>query len=92
MTQPENLVVKVGAHDLQDWADSNAKILNVKQVYSHPRFNNTNLANDIAILQLDIIVFNERIKPVCIWRQQSDQSLVVGKTGTVRLVFLHIHI
>ncbi|XP_077298947.1 serine protease gd-like [Arctopsyche grandis] len=83
MTQPEDLVVKLGAYNLQNWADTDAKIMNVKYIYVHPMFNGSNLNNDIAILYVDTVEFDDSIQPVCIWDQSSDLGLVVGQVGTV---------
>lgn len=78
-----SIVARLGAHNLQDWADPNDRLLNVIKIEVHPNFNRENLQNDIAMLSVDIIQFTDYIRPICIWDSELGQEELVGKKGKV---------
>lgn len=57
----------------------------VFQIFPHHNFNESSLANDIAIVRLATrATFNNYVQPICLWESnKKDLSEVVGKFGTV---------
>lgn len=76
-------MLKVGAHNIQDWTDENTKTVNVEDVKLHPFYNGIGLKADIAVLIINSIQFTDFIAPVCLWQGDDNLDLVVGKRGTV---------
>ena len=85
-----SIVARLGAHNLQDWADPNDRLLNVIKIEVHPDFNRENLQNDIAMLSVNTVEFTDFIKPICIWDGDLGQEELVGKKGKV-LKQIHMH-
>lgn len=63
------------------------KLLSPTQVYrifAHHNFNESSLANDIAVVRLaTAATFNNYVQPICLWDSTNDLSKVVGRYGTV---------
>lgn len=57
----------------------------VAEIFQHPRYNEIDLVNDIAIIRLSIdAMFNNYVQPVCLWHSnRTELSEVVGREGTV---------
>ncbi|XP_017480737.1 PREDICTED: transmembrane protease serine 9 [Rhagoletis zephyria] len=63
----------IGLHSISQYlsgntAEKSAPIrINFKSIIPHPKYECTNVKNDIALLQLDTpMVFTERVKPICV--------------------------
>ncbi|KAF7283055.1 hypothetical protein GWI33_001510 [Rhynchophorus ferrugineus] len=64
---PRSLLVLVGEHNVDAGADTDYTALyNVIAYEMHPRYNPSNQANDIAIIQTDRINFNDNVGPICL--------------------------
>ena len=64
----------VGLHDVNEQQNqldihkhsSNIQVLNSKRVHIHPEFSRLQLANDIALIELDSEAqYNDLVQPVC---------------------------
>jgi hypothetical protein len=82
-TKPEDLILKLGVHNLQDWTESTAVTKDVSKIKIHEEFNKgLILNNDIAVLKLkSAIRFTEFIRPVCLWSGDDGQERIVGEVG-----------
>lgn len=68
-----SLSVVAGLHDINEQnqidnqkSSSNLQILNAKRVHIHPEFSRMQLANDIALIELETEAhYNENVQPVC---------------------------
>lgn len=80
----DDLILKFGSHNIQDWADDVVKTMETEEVIVHPQFDfATLLKNDIAILKVTNVEYTDYIIPVCLWRGNDDLNLIVGQSGTV---------
>lgn len=67
VTDPNELRVYIGDHNLDNATETNSVIRRVQRYISHPGFNLTSLANDIAVVQLDSpVAFQSNIQPICL--------------------------
>uniref|UniRef100_A0AB38ZE65 Venom S1 protease 6 n=1 Tax=Ectomocoris sp. TaxID=3104572 RepID=A0AB38ZE65_9HEMI len=68
------LSVVLGEHDVTTWKETSAtEVIDVKQMFNHPQYNQDNVQNDIAIVELvKDIVFNNLIGPVCMPKKPID--------------------
>ncbi|KAJ8711114.1 hypothetical protein PYW07_008356 [Mythimna separata] len=84
MTPKNEIVVKLGVHSLNDWADDLIVIRKLIEATIHEEFNPNTLQNDILILTLNQRVnFNRYIRPACLWSGDTELSRIVGDTGVV---------
>ncbi|XP_059086452.1 vitamin K-dependent protein C-like isoform X2 [Tigriopus californicus] len=77
--------LRVGAHDLSK-PEKTALTVAIKKenVISHPEYNNKNLNNDIALLELlNPLVFNETVRAVCLADARNRERDLVGYKTTV---------
>ncbi|XP_053956323.1 trypsin-2 [Anastrepha ludens] len=63
----------IGLHSISQYINGNSAEkstpirINFKNIVPHPKYECTNVKNDIALLQLDApLVFTERVKPICV--------------------------
>ncbi|CAK8680068.1 unnamed protein product [Clavelina lepadiformis] len=64
LSGPSNLKVYVGRHSYQNYGEG--KLLSVENIFLHPDYNQFNLQNDIALLELqEAISFATNIRKVC---------------------------
>lgn len=83
--QPEEMLVKAGAYDLNDWAEAHAVNVGVKNISIHADYNSKVFRNNIIVLTLlKDLLFNNYIRPVCLWREETKAQVnVIGRTGVV---------
>uniref|UniRef100_A0A2C9H3V6 Peptidase S1 domain-containing protein n=2 Tax=Anopheles gambiae TaxID=7165 RepID=A0A2C9H3V6_ANOGA len=56
----------------------------VRQIIVHPRFSQHSIINDIALIKLRTnITMSKYVQPVCLWTMDSNQTLIVGRSGTI---------
>ncbi|KAJ0173208.1 hypothetical protein K1T71_011384 [Dendrolimus kikuchii] len=85
VTKTSEVLVKVGAHDLDDVTDDIAKNIYVAKATAHDAYDPNTLKNDIIVLTLQKkVVYNNYIRPVCLWNEdQTDLDQIVKKRGVV---------
>lgn len=82
---PDDLVLKIGVHNIQDWTEETSVTKSVLNIKIHEQYDvGAILNNDIAVLTLGTpVTFTDYIRPVCLWTGDSDLELVVGKIASV---------
>lgn len=79
----ENLLLKVGAFNLDDEADDTVITRGVYLIKVHENYN-AELKNDIAIMVMSQTVqFSYYIRPICLWPFEDSQKFIDGQQGTV---------
>ncbi|XP_030760678.1 venom serine protease 34-like, partial [Sitophilus oryzae] len=83
-TNPDDLLILVGDHDLSTGRDTNAsKLYHVSAYEIHPWFNMTSWRNDIGIIQTSTVIkFGPAIRPVCLPFKHTYYDFA-GQTGTI---------
>ncbi|XP_066142745.1 venom serine protease 34-like isoform X2 [Euwallacea fornicatus] len=62
-----NYRVLVGDHDTSIGSDTNSSaIYRARKFIVHPKYNSSNYNNDLALIQVDIMVFNDNVGPICL--------------------------
>ncbi|XP_037037293.1 limulus clotting factor C-like [Bradysia coprophila] len=81
---PERVLIQLGRNNLKI-SGAHSQDIEVYQIVPHPNFNESSLANDIAIVRLATrATFSNYVQPICLWESnKEDLSEVVGKLGTV---------
>lgn len=81
-----DILVSLGRHDVNDWADSTAIQRNVERVIQHPDYKPEIPRSDadIAIVRLQSrVAFSATIRPICLWEGSTDIEDIVGLAGIV---------
>lgn len=79
----ERLLVQVGRNRL-GLAGNRAQEHEAFELLVHPRYSTNSIDHDIALIRLATdITYTDYIQPVCLWREDDDQSTIVNKLGTV---------
>ncbi|KAJ8712627.1 hypothetical protein PYW08_007931 [Mythimna loreyi] len=83
--EDRELVVKLGVHALDDWADDVTLTVRVMSAAMHDRYDgSSSLQNDIMVMTLmKRVQFSRYIRPACLWSGDTTLSRVVGQTGDV---------
>ncbi|XP_017462128.1 PREDICTED: serine protease gd [Rhagoletis zephyria] len=79
------VVVYLGRHNLENYGEAGVVTRDIRSLLIHPDYSGKSLPDaDIAIMQMQTSVsFNEFIRPICLWSESSDNSLIVGQTAFV---------
>ncbi|GBM56326.1 Proclotting enzyme, partial [Araneus ventricosus] len=81
---PNQLSVRLGAHDLRQSNEPDSVDIPVEAVRRHEQFNPRTYKNDIAVLRLRRPVqFSDHISPVCLPYDSLTNDDLTGKTSTV---------
>lgn len=85
VTKTKDVVIKVGAFDLDDLSDDISKTVYIDKATRHEGFDPYTLKNDILIMTLQKkVVYNDYIRPVCLWSEDNtDLDQIVNKRGIV---------
>nr|XP_023012927.1 uncharacterized protein LOC111502961 [Leptinotarsa decemlineata] len=79
-----SLVVYLGKYYLKIWSNPGIQDKNVEKIIVHPKYNSQTFSFDIAILKLSSPAkITDYVRPICLWNEQTDLGVVVGKAGTV---------
>ncbi|CAH1112439.1 unnamed protein product [Psylliodes chrysocephalus] len=83
--RPNELVLILGKLNIQKWIPVNGeKIVEPTAIYIHPDYESLTSDADIAIIILsDFLQFTKYIRPICLWRGDTNLERVVGHAGTV---------
>ncbi|KAJ0173201.1 hypothetical protein K1T71_011377 [Dendrolimus kikuchii] len=81
----DEMLVKVGAYDLNDWTEEHTVTVGIKNITIHDDYNSEVYRNDIIVLTLNKdLLFNNYIRPICLWREETkEQENVIGHNGVV---------
>ncbi|KDR22457.1 serine protease gd-like [Zootermopsis nevadensis] len=80
----EFIVLFVGKHNLQEWAETNSQAKEVERIDIHPDYRREDLEADLAILILkEPVVYTLYVQPICLWHFSVDLNEIVGQIGTV---------
>ncbi|XP_075170253.1 serine protease gd-like [Haematobia irritans] len=81
----DRLVVNVGRYNLEDYRETNFQTREVQNIVIHPDFSTNVFPDaDLAVLHLDQPVqYTIFVRPICLWSEPVDASLIVGTTGVV---------
>ncbi|KAJ0173203.1 hypothetical protein K1T71_011379 [Dendrolimus kikuchii] len=79
------MLVKVGVYDLNDWTEEHTVTVGIKKITMHDDYNPKVFRNNIIVLTLNKdLLFNNYIRPVCLWREETkEQKNVIGRNGVV---------
>ncbi|XP_067616725.1 serine protease gd-like [Eurosta solidaginis] len=79
------VVVYLGRHNLENYGEVGVVSRDLRNLLIHPDYSDKSLPDaDIAILQMQTTVsFSEFIRPICLWSESSDNSLIVSRTAFV---------
>ncbi|XP_053946913.1 serine protease gd-like [Anastrepha ludens] len=79
------VVVYLGRHNLENYGEIGVVSRDIRNLLIHPDYSGKSLPDaDVAILQMQTSVsFSEFIRPICLWNESSDNSLIVGQTAFV---------
>ncbi|KAJ0173210.1 hypothetical protein K1T71_011386 [Dendrolimus kikuchii] len=85
VTYTHEVLIKLGAYDLDDFADDITKNSYISKATIHDAYDPYTLKNDILILTLKKkVIYNNYIRPICLWSgDQTDISYIVNKRGVV---------
>lgn len=75
--KPQDILLSFGAHDLNNCFESETTHRTPSKIFIHPEWNpfNSNYEADIAVMLLrDEIGFTSYIKPICLFKQDTDFS------------------
>ncbi|XP_012160458.1 serine protease gd [Ceratitis capitata] len=82
--QSTQIVLFLGRHDLDSYSEEGVVARDVNKMIIHPDYANDKPNADIALLEIEALeTFSEYIKPICLWSEVVENSLIVGKTATV---------
>lgn len=82
--QRQNLLVYLGKYYLKRFATVGIQDRHVAEITPHPNYDAASYSNDIAIVKFEIPVeVTDYVRPVCLWSEEVDLNLVIGKQGTV---------
>lgn len=79
----DKLLVYLGKHNLQKWTgqEQDGKVV---EIIIHDEFDSERFYSDIAILKLkDSLQRTNFVRPICLWKFDSDLKLIVDKLGSV---------
>ncbi|XP_077284492.1 serine protease gd-like [Arctopsyche grandis] len=82
---PNQIVVRLGVYNLQDWTEETAVTKSVRSVKTRKDYDEGVILNaDIAVLvMMQAVSFTNYVRPVCLWKGSTDQGQVYGKIATV---------
>lgn len=75
--------VIIGAHEVNNPFEQGHVETTTRTAFIHPRWDSWNLANDMAILKVPKIDFNEYASPICLPTRSEVGEAFVGETMTV---------
>jgi len=75
--------VVIGAHEVRNPSEEGHLETTTRKAFVHPDWDSFNLANDMAILKVDKITFNEFASPICLPPKSEVGETFVGETMTV---------
>ncbi|XP_066262338.1 transmembrane protease serine 9-like [Euwallacea similis] len=62
-----NYRVLVGDHDTSIGSDTNSSaIYRARKFIVHPKYNSSNYNNDLALIKVDTLMFNDNVGPICL--------------------------
>ncbi|XP_055641438.1 serine protease gd-like [Toxorhynchites rutilus septentrionalis] len=80
--RPESIVAVPGMHNIDNFLDENAKIVDIDRVIPHEEYIHDDDTNDadIAVLRLKRqLELSDYVIPVCPWQSENDLSGIVGQ-------------
>lgn len=85
--QPSEILVWLGRHNIDNWAEKGALIAEIERILPHPDYklhSEESFDADIAILTMkQPVSYTKYIRPICLWPATSSSQDVIGKTGTI---------
>jgi len=75
--------VIIGAHEVKNPSEEGHLETTTGEAFVHPGWDSWDLANDMAILKVDKISFNDYVSPICLPSQSEVGEAFVGETMTV---------
>ncbi|ETN62786.1 serine protease [Anopheles darlingi] len=85
--QPDQLTVVPGMFNIDNFFDNDNQDREVSKIHTHEEYVHEDLLvtdSDIAVLVLSqAIIYNDVVRPVCLWSGSDNQDQVVGSKGYV---------
>ncbi|XP_036234353.2 transmembrane protease serine 9 isoform X2 [Bactrocera oleae] len=82
--QAQQIVLFFGRHNLESYSEDGIVTRDANKLIIHTDYVNGQPNADLALLQIEPVEqFSEYIKPICLWSELDESSLIVGKTASV---------
>ncbi|KAL9696848.1 hypothetical protein quinque_000289 [Culex quinquefasciatus] len=80
----KDVLASLSRHNILDWSEPTSKTVTPRDLIIHPSFSGDTFDYDIGIVTLpEPIIFTSSIRPICLWNNSLEESLLVGQLGTV---------
>nr|XP_019555776.2 serine protease gd [Aedes albopictus] len=82
--QADDILVSLGRYNIMDWTEIDSRTINPRALVIHSGFRGDAFDYDIgAVILPNEITYTNSIRPICVWTESDEESLIVGKLGTV---------
>ncbi|KAG5875933.1 hypothetical protein JTB14_036466 [Gonioctena quinquepunctata] len=86
VVKTEDILLVMGTNDLEHWSSNGAVTRKARHVDTHPDYkkNPDSAHADMSIISMDVPVqFSSVIRPVCLWKGDSDLYPITTKMGSI---------
>ncbi|XP_021708893.1 serine protease gd [Aedes aegypti] len=82
--QADDILVSLGRYNIMDWTEVDSRTVNPRALVIHSGFRSDAFDYDIgAIILPNEINYSNSVRPICIWTESDEESIIVGQLGTV---------
>ncbi|XP_011202673.2 plasma kallikrein [Bactrocera dorsalis] len=82
--QAEQIVLFLGRHNLESYSEDGIVTRDANKLIIHTDYVDGQPNADLALIRIEPLEqFSEYIKPICLWSELDESSLIVGKTASV---------